>query len=130
MKRYLLAVLAAGVWMNVSEFGRNELVIKDVWVDGFAKMGLSFPAAPVNGALWGLWVFIFAAVLAVLIANKFGVLKSVLISWITGFVLLWLAMWNMGVMPDGLLYWAVPWSFVEVYVAALICHGILRKERK
>ena len=52
MRRYFLAVIASGVWMNLSEFIRNEFVIKHVWVNGFEEIGLSFPSAPVNGLVW------------------------------------------------------------------------------
>lgn len=127
MKRYLFAILAAGVWMNVSEFIRNELLIKHLWVNGFKEIGLSFPSNPINGAIWGGWTFIFVSILAWL-TTKFDALKSTVISWVMGFVLLWIAMWNMGVMPRELLYWAVPWSLVEVYVAALICIRIAENQ--
>ena len=123
MRKYCLAVVASGVWMNLSEFIRNEFVIKHVWVKGFEEMGLSFPSAPVNGLVWVIWAFVFCAVLAVL-NMKFNALKSTLICWVTGFGLLWIAMWNIGILPKGLLYWAVPWSLVEVYVAAIICKWI------
>ena len=123
MRKYCLAVVASGVWMNLSEFIRNEFVIKHVWVKGFEEIGLSFPSAPVNGLVWVIWAFVFCAVLAVL-NMKFNALKSTLICWVTGFGLLWIAMWNIGILPKGLLYWAVPWSLVEVYVAAIICKWI------
>jgi len=126
IKQFVLAVVAAGVWMNVSEFVRNELLLKHYWVDGFGEIGLTFPSAPVNGAVWGLWAFLFVAFLTWLI-TKFDVLRSTIISWVLGFVLLWIAMWNMGILPKGLLYWAVPWSFIEVYVAAFISRHILHK---
>ena len=115
--------------MNVSEFIRNELLIKQVWVSGFNEIGLSFPSAPVNGLLWVLWAFIFCAVLAGL-TTRFDVLRSTVISWVTGFGLLWIAMWNMGVLPSGLLYWAIPWSLAEVYVAALICHRFMNNKSR
>ena len=110
--------------MNLSEFVRNEFVIKHVWVKGFEEIGLSFPSAPINGVVWVIWTFIFCAVLSVL-NMKFNALKSTVICWVTGFGLLWIAMWNIGILPKGLLYWAVPWSFVEVYVAAFICNRIV-----
>ena len=113
--------------MNISEFVRNELVIKHLWLEGFGSIGLSFPSTPLNGAVWGLWAFIFVSFLA-LLTTKFDTLMSTLISWVIGFVLLWIAMWNMGILPSGLLYWAAPWSFVEVYVAALICQRIIVKK--
>lgn len=124
MKRFFLAVLAAGLWMNISEFIRNELLIKQVWISGFEEIGLSFPSAPINGAVWALWVFIFVAVLAWL-TIRFNILMSTIISWVNGYVLLWIAMWNMGVLPSGLLWWAVPWSFVEVYIAAFMCKRLI-----
>jgi len=127
MKRYLLAVLASGIWINVSEFVRNELVIKKLWVDGFHEMGLIFPSAPINGAVWGLWAFIFATILMKL-CTRFNTLHSALIAWITGFILFWLATMNLGVLPSGILYWAIPWSFVEVYIAAMICTKILTRK--
>ena len=125
MKKYLLAVLASGIWINVSEFIRNELVIKNLWVEGFHDMGLIFPSDPINGAAWGLWAFIFATILMKL-CTKFNALHSALIAWTLGFVLFWLATMNMGVLPSAILYWAIPWSFIEVYIAALICTKLLR----
>lgn len=126
MKNYILAVLASGIWINISEFIRNEMLIKELWISGFQEKGLAFPSSPLNGAIWGLWAFIFASILAWL-CTKFDILSSTLIAWAMGFVLLWLAMWNMGVLPPKILYWAVPWSFLEVYVAALICRWIIAK---
>jgi len=127
MKRLILAVVAAGVWMNISEFIRNELLIKNIWVDGFKMLGLVFPSEPINGSIWGLWAFIFATML-VWLTTKFSVLQSTIITWLLGFALLWLGMWNMGILPSGLLFWAVPWSFIEVFVAAYIGNWILRKK--
>lgn len=109
----------------MSEFIRNELVIKNLWVEGYNELGLTFPAAPINGAVWGLWALIFACIVAWL-CTKFSTLSSTLIAWTAGFVLFWLATMNMGVLPSGILYWAVPWSFIEVYIAALICTKIMR----
>ena len=127
MKKYLLAVLISGIWINVSEFVRNELVIKKLWVEGFQKMGLIFPTSPINSVVWGLWAFLFAAILMKL-CTKFNTLHSALIAWSTGFVFFWLATMNMGVLPSGILYWAIPWSFVEVYIAALLCTKIIENK--
>ena len=124
MKRFWIAVVASGMWMNLSEFIRNEFVIKHMWIKGFEEIGLSFPSAPVNGLVWVIWTFIFCAVLTTL-NMRFNALRSTIICWVTGFGLLLIAMWNIGILPKGILYWAVPWSFVEVYVAAFICNRIV-----
>ncbi|RAP30748.1 hypothetical protein DID78_02245 [Candidatus Marinamargulisbacteria bacterium SCGC AG-343-D04] len=125
MKKKILAVFLSGLWMNLSEFVRNELLFKSIWIDGFQAIGLSFPSAPINGALWVLWSFIFVAILVLLI-QKFSLLSSTLISWTLGFLLMWLGLGNLGILPQGLLWVAVPWSFVEVYIAALIGQRVLR----
>ena len=119
MKKYLLAVVIAGIWMNLNEFVRNELVLKSYWVDGFSTLGLVFPGEPVNGVIWMLWAFLFVAMMLWL-RRSIGEYQSVLLSWGLGYVLMWIALGNVGVLPKGLLYVAAPWSFAEVYVAALI----------
>ena len=45
MRRFWLAVVASGAWMNLSEFTPNEFVIKDLWVKGFEEIRLSYPSA-------------------------------------------------------------------------------------
>lgn len=123
MKRMVLAIAAAGIWMNISEFVRNELLIKQIWVDGFAKLGLAYPSEDINGAVWGIWSLIFVTMLA-MACQRFDAIRATLILWVSAFPLLWLAMWNMGILPPGLLFWAAPWSLIEVYIAALICQSI------
>ena len=124
MKRFIFAIITAGVFMNLSEFIRNELLIKNIWTDGFKGLGLVFPNEPINGAIWGLWTFIFVTIL-VWLTTKVSIFQSTIIAWFLGFVLLWLGMWNMGILPEGLLVWAIPWSFIEVFVAAYLGNWIL-----
>ena len=38
MKKFCMAVVASGVWMNLSEFVRNEFVIKHVRSKGLEKI--------------------------------------------------------------------------------------------
>ena len=128
MKTYVLAVLGAGICMNISEFLRNELLFKDKWVTGFQNLGLTFPSDPINGAIWGLWSFIMCSIIVALLTHM-SILKTTVITWTLGFVLMWVAMLNLGLFPDGLLTVAVPWSFLEVYLSAWIANTILHKLR-
>ena len=89
MRKLVLATLAAGIWVNVNEFLRNELLLKRVWVDKFDSLGLLFPAEPVNGALWVLWGFIFAACI-VAVARNSTFVSATALSWVFGFVLMWI----------------------------------------
>ena len=119
MRKKVLSILLATAWIASSEFVRNELLFKSSWVSHYAKLGLVFPSRPVNGALWGLWSVVFAVAIF-LIAGKFTLIQTALIAWLVGFVLMWVAIGNLGVLPYGLLVFAVPLSLLESFVAALI----------
>jgi len=131
MKKTILSIFLSFVWISISEFVRNEFILKQYWVEHYQKLGLVFPAAPVNGAVWGLWSLFFAIAIYI-ISTKFSLFQTFLFSWFIGFVLMWVVIGNLGVLPFGLLGFAVPLSLLEAYVASLIIvkmtGGYLRKE--
>lgn len=121
--RSVLAVFATGVWVNASEFFRNEWLLKHYWTAHYESLGFTFPAAPVNGMVWMLWGFLFATVIY-LVSRKFDLKQTVLLSWLTGFVLMWVVVGNLGMLPMGILVYAVPLSLLEVLVGTLICRKL------
>lgn len=126
MKSYAkiaLAIFLAGTWISLSEFVRNQLLFSSHWVDHYAAMGLDFPASPINGMVWGLWSFTFAGLLYVLL-HRFSPKQTFVIGWVAGFVLMWLVIGNLQVLPYGLLWYAVPLSMVETAIAVLIIKKI------
>jgi len=118
-KRKVLPIAAAGLWIALSEFLRNELLFKAYWVDHYMRLNLVFPSGSVNGAVWGIWSLLLAGGLFVLM-RRFSLVESGLTAWMFGFVLMWLVIGNLGVLPFGILVWAVPLSLVEVFLAAWI----------
>lgn len=124
MKKNVLAILASGLWVNLSEFLRNEVLLKTLWIDKYDSLGLIFPSAPVNGAIWGLWGFLFAGCI-VFLCRKLNFKETLFIAWIMGFVLMWIVVGNLSVLPFDLLTIAVPWSIVEVVLGVLIARSIL-----
>ena len=70
LKRTILPVLLATIWISVSEFVRNEILIKSYWTGHYEKLGLVFPSQPINGAVWGLWSLLFAIAIYIL-SRKF-----------------------------------------------------------
>ena len=126
LKFTVLPILLAGIWISISEFVRNEFLFKSYWTDHYQTMGLIFPSEPINGAVWGIWSFIFAGVIFS-ISKKFSFFKTFLLSWIVGFILMWLVTGNMGVLPLDLLSYAVPLSMVEVLVAQFIIKKLTYK---
>jgi hypothetical protein len=114
-----LSILLATIWISLSEFVRNEFLVKSFWIKHYQELGLTFPSEPVNGAIWGIWSLLFAMTIYI-IAKKFTLIQSTLLSWFVGFVLMWVAIGNLGVLPYGLLVYAIPLSFLEAFIAALI----------
>jgi len=119
LKKTILPVLLATIWISVSEFFRNEFLFKSYWVNHYKSLGLVFPSEPVNGAVWGIWSLAFAISVFV-IAKKFTMLETSILSWFVGFVLMWLSLGNLGVLPFKILWFAVPLSLLESFIATLI----------
>ena len=122
-KKTILPILLATTWISISEFARNEFLLKSYWTNHYEKLGLVFPSEPINGAIWGLWSLCFA-IAVFIIAKKFSLLQTTLLSWFVGFVLMWISSGNMGVLPFGILPFAIPLSLLEAFLASLIIKKI------
>ena len=120
MKKNILGFITSGIWISLSEFVRNELVLKTYWLGKYKSLGLVFPADSINNALWGLWSFMLAGVI-VFLFRKLRFFETIVISWIMAFCMMWVVIGNLNVLPVKLLLFAVPWSFLEVTIAALLC---------
>lgn len=123
VKRILLPVLLATIWISLSEFLRNQILFPRYWTEHFSSLGLTFPAEPVNGALWGVWSLLYAIVIFIL-SKKFSLTETFLLAWLTGFVMMWVVIGNLGILPFPLLYFAVPLSLLEAWVASFICNKL------
>lgn len=122
-KKTILSVLAVFVWISGTLFLRNEILLNHYWVNHYEELGLTFPAEPINGMVWVLWSLLFAIAI-VIFSRKFTWVNTALISWFTGFVLVEIVAGNLGVLPFGLLIYAIPMSLVEVFVAAFLAKKI------
>jgi hypothetical protein len=119
VRRTVLPIVLATAWIGFSEFARNQLLFASIWMEHYRSLGLTFPAAPVNGAMWGLWSLLFAIAVFVL-GKRFTLVETWLLAWFVGFVLMWVVIGNLGVLPFRLLLAAVPLSLLESLVAALL----------
>lgn len=119
MKKTIVPILVAGIWISISEFVRNEFIVKSYWVNHYSELGMVFPSAPINGAVWGIWSMAFAAAIFV-ISKKFDLLSTTFLSWFVGFILMWLVIGNMGVLPFGILAYAIPLSLLESFIATFL----------
>jgi hypothetical protein len=61
----------------------------------------------VNTALWGLWSFMLAGVIVFLL-QKLRFLETVVTVWFLAFVMMWIVVGNLNVLPLELLKFAIP----------------------
>jgi hypothetical protein len=119
VKKIALPILAATIWISISEFFRNSFLLHDYWIKHFQDAGRTFPEQPINGAVWGIWSLCFAVSIFIF-SKKYTLVETALIAWFVGFVFMWLVTGNLGVLPFGILIYAIPLSFLEAFVAAWI----------
>jgi hypothetical protein len=119
IKKTILPILIATIWISISEFVRNEFLLKSFWTDHYESMGLNFPSEPINGIIWGIWSLCFAISIYIF-AKKFTLMQTTFIAWFVGFVFMWLVIGNLNVLPFGILPFAIPLSILEAFRASLI----------
>lgn len=127
VKKQVLPVLAATIWISLSEFFRNEFLLKQHWIQHYTDMGQQFPGSSVNGAVWGVWSVVMG-MLVLVILQKFSYFQTVFIVWMASFVMMWLAVGNLGVLPFSILPYAIPLSLLEVFVATAIVQWFIKRK--
>ncbi len=127
MKKAIVSILLAAIWISISEFVRNEFVLKSHWVNHFQNLGLTFPSAPINGVMWGLWSLLFAIAIYIL-SRKFGLIETTALAWFVGFLMMWVVINNLGVLPFAILAYAVPLSILEVLIATLLIRKFSKRQ--
>ena len=119
MKKKIFGIILSTIWISVSEFVRNEFILKTYWTEHYKSMGLVFPSEPINGAIWGMWSLCLALAIFIL-AQRFNLVETTFLAWLVGFVMMWLVIGNMSVLPFGILPIAIPLSILEAFGAAFI----------
>jgi len=118
--RSIMAVVLTGIWVNASEFFRNEVILKKYWIDHYQSLGMTFPSEPFNGMIWVAWGFLLAIAIYI-ISKKFNLIQTTLISWFMAFVLMWIVTCNLNMLPSAILIYAVPLSLLEAFIGSCIC---------
>lgn len=59
------------------------------------------------------------------LARRSSLLETGALAWGVGFVLMWLVVGNLGMLPMNILSYAIPWSLVEVFGAAWIVKKVV-----
>jgi hypothetical protein len=125
-KRIILPILITGVWINISETVRWIFLAEPFWIEKYQNLNLTFPNDPLNMIVWMIWGFFFATSIFIL-SRKFNLIQTAILSWFAAFVMMWLIVWNIGVLPTGMLWFNIPLSLLEAYIGAYICIKFLKK---
>jgi len=123
MKKSILTVLVTGIWVNISETIRWELLIKLYWIEYYQNLNLDFPVELTNNLAWMTWGFLVALVVFIL-SRKFTLMQTAVISWLALFVMLWIVLGNINILPMEIIKFVVPLSLLEVFVASWICQKL------
>ncbi len=129
MKNSFLPIFFAGIWIAFSEFIRNELIFKGFWINHYKAIGLTFKTTPINGVLWIVWSF-FLAFLIYELLKKFSFARTIFLSWLSSFFMMWLTTYNLQVLPLKLLIFAVPLSLIEILIAGFIIKRVINLAEK
>ena len=122
----VLPILITGIWINISETVKWELLIKFYWVGHYQNLNLVFPNEPINGIIWMIWGFLFAIVIFIL-STKFNLLQTTFLSWFIVFVMIWIVIWNINMLPRNILWFNAPLSLFEAFIGTLVCKRLSNK---
>lgn len=121
MKPYKIIgiLLLATAWISVSEFVRNNLILQTNWNQYYEQLGLLFPSSTLNNIMWCVWSFCLAFAIYI-IQKRFNLLQTTLLTWLVAFVMMWITIGNLNVLPYSTLIFAIPLSLLEIFIAAYI----------
>jgi hypothetical protein len=106
IKKTVLPILLATIWISISEFVRNTFLLHNYWIEHYQNLGLTFPEQPINGAVWGIWSLCYAIAIFIF-SKKYTLIQTTFLSWFV-------------VLPFGILVYAIPLSMLEAFLATFI----------
>ncbi|MFC2129262.1 hypothetical protein ACFLQX_00625 [Bacteroidota bacterium] len=126
-KKTFLPILLTGLWINLFETIIWILLVKSYWIDRYNEMNIEFIEETINFVVWGIWGFSFAAVIFIL-AKKFSLIQTTFLSWFIVFIMMWMVVYNAGVLPTKMLWFNAPLSFIGTFAAVWICKKMMPKQ--
>lgn len=119
-KKIIIPILITGIWINISETVRWMFLVESYWLEKYQNLNLIFPDETINMIAWMIWGFFYATVIFIL-SRRYNLLQTTFLSWFVAFVMMWVILWNVGVLPTGMLWFNIPLSLFETFIGAYIC---------
>ena len=120
IKKIIVPILITGIWINISETVRWMFLVESYWLEKYQTLNLTFPNETINMIAWMIWGFFHATVIFIL-SRRYNLFQTTVLSWFVAFVMMWLIVWNVGVLPTGMLWLNIPLSLLEAFIGAYIC---------
>ncbi len=127
-KRVILPILITGIWVNISETIRWLYLIEPYWFEKYEQLEIEFPKEDINLVVWMIWGFVYATIIFIL-SQKFTLVQTTVYSWLAVFVMTWIVLWNIGILPTEMLWYNVPLSILETFVGTLICKKLINQQK-
>lgn len=134
-RRFLLALLLNALWINASEVFRYLVLVMPMTRSALPQFE---QVAPMNGpvfAIWAAWdtlLLVVATGFQWLYLERFGDRLRTAVAagtwtWAGIFVIFWVAVVNMNLVPREVPAVALPLAWLEMVVSALIVRAVMRR---
>ena len=118
-KKTILPILLIGLWINISITIGWMLVLESYWIEKYQSLNLIFPTGLITNITWAIWGFMLATVIFIL-SKKLTVLQNTILSWFVAFGMMWVIVWNIGVLPTVMLLFNIPNTLFITFIGAVI----------
>ena len=119
-KKTILPIILIGLWINISITIGWMLILEGYWIGKYQSMNLVFPTGLMNNIAWMIWGFMLATIIFIFL-KKFSLWQTTFLAWFVAFIMMWVIVWNIGVLPTGMLLFNIPNSFFVTFIGAWIC---------
>jgi len=132
MKNYKTAIwhiIIISLWINIAETLRWILFSQSHFMEHYQRLNLVLPFGPIVLILWLLWGILLSVVIYT-ISKKYTLLQTVGIIWIMAYLMVWIALYNLNVLPVSMLWLVIPLSFINIIIGTLISNYLSNKALK
>ncbi|MFC1593362.1 hypothetical protein ACFL3O_00325 [Candidatus Neomarinimicrobiota bacterium] len=124
-KKTILPIILIGLWINISITIGWMLILEGYWIAKFQSINLVFPTGLINNITWMIWGFMLATIIFIF-SKKFSLWQTTFLAWFVAFVMMWAIVWNVGVLPTGMLLFNIPNSLFITFIGTLICKRLTK----
>ena len=124
-EKTILPIILIGLWINISITIGWMLILEGYWIEKYQSLNLVFPTGLINNITWMIWGFMLATIIFI-ISKKFSLWQTTFLAWFVAFIMMWVIVWNVGILPTGMLLFNIPNTLFITFIGALICKRVAK----